>query len=475
MSKRTIALSAVGGIALVALLVVGAMALQSRLDGDDLSTVSAGADEGWIAADSALSRVRDWVSMGDTIYALSTVPGRGVDEIQALYTSRDGETWEQIDHSFGDLKVLSMSSHDDSLYAIGTAPASSAVGWDVALSTSTDGGVTWSNPAFLGAVGQLDDQLVPLLQHSHAEVSVAASEVVVAAVWPAYFIDYTPLIPDALRRDTVTAAPTATGLIAVDLVIADGMIAACRAAAAAEEKAGCDQDIVDMPEARLWEATWDELGIQAPDLGVALFVAEAGAGFEQVADIEQVGDIDVISKTSLVTVDDGFLITVGPKPAEVWSSPDGRRWDRVEGLPFLSQIIEAGQLGDELVIAAYDRSEAPVLLSAETFNGPWTTTLISEALPAVSFPGVFRAAIGRSEMVLGVAGWDEASQTDYALLARSSDGIDWSVFPATEILGQVDTHPANVLVTDDGVIGLLNVHRPEVSSTVMAIGHATED
>jgi hypothetical protein len=120
------------------------------VDGGDplvLSNEAAGmlSDLDWEQVDSTLGWVNEAVVSGDVLYALSTEPGvNGMwgPPPQAIYSSNDGITWDW--QPVGeDIWVSDIGVHENTLYAITTAPGTAEEGVTGWIMSSTDQGANW--------------------------------------------------------------------------------------------------------------------------------------------------------------------------------------------------------------------------------------------------------------------------------------------------------------------------------------------
>jgi len=104
-------------------------------------TTTSGAVTGGVAGETRFTED------GGVLYALSTAPGArylgdGSSPEPALYQLGEDGTWV-LAGSQGAVPLVDLASAGPILYAIGTAPGTSGVGYDAVVSSSSDGGGSW--------------------------------------------------------------------------------------------------------------------------------------------------------------------------------------------------------------------------------------------------------------------------------------------------------------------------------------------
>ncbi|MGE3324644.1 MAG: hypothetical protein AB7N61_04480 [Acidimicrobiia bacterium] len=157
--NSALALSSVAALAAVSITTVRV------LDDSRGQRVVAGSDAGraelvngdltWTTSPAPVGLGYGWSTArdGDTLYALSTEPGKQANfeqpAVKMLYRSTDGRTWEPSALP-ADLSVNSLAANSGNLYAVGTAPSTKSSADDLpdagepVVATSVDGGRSWT-------------------------------------------------------------------------------------------------------------------------------------------------------------------------------------------------------------------------------------------------------------------------------------------------------------------------------------------
>jgi hypothetical protein len=105
-------------------------------------------------------------------YALSTSPGRGQETTPTLYRSTDAASWQRV--TMPSYLPQSIAARGDQLYAVGTAPTGKASVFETAISSSLDGGSTWSQAVLPLNLDELRSD--PMVDSVGTQSSIVAGE-----------------------------------------------------------------------------------------------------------------------------------------------------------------------------------------------------------------------------------------------------------------------------------------------------------
>lgn len=280
--------------------------------------------------DSAIGMVQSFATTtSGQLYVLSTAPGQPgqtppPNEPQVLYASADGHTWAQHAVTAG-LHLSGLTSVGDSLYAVGTAPATA--GFDAVVATSSDAGASWHTVSLPIDRGTLASHGITINIGDMKVIAGPAGTLVVAAP---YAGNLNPLWPGALGNEEYVSA-SAEGLVA-------------------QSKAGSEVT-----------KTWAELGISPADAAILrgtpqLFFSSDGQTFTQgVVDADVAG---LFIETSFSLGGDFYIEghawtdKANPPPATLLRSSDGSHWTSVvtTGLESLQWASGADVINGQAVL-----------------------------------------------------------------------------------------------------------------------------
>lgn len=431
----------------------------------------------WYAVDATLGySTRLLPAEGGGFYALSTAPGQGWVDFRppasALYRSDDGETWSAVfvAEEFG---MTDFAIRGDTIYAVGTAPGFSVIeGTDPAynLSTSSDGGETWSTtpletaakaPLELGNVNWVEAQ-------AHIAAGPAA---IVASTFTRFHADLSSLVPAEFRREAVDVRPTQDGIEVMDYMIWEQLDMQCW-----EQFDQFDRefDIDDIPEEELTEpcrqlltgetpdeavvysATWEELGFPggSPLLFAELHVSTDGKSFETVespfADDEWIRGI--------YPAGDGFLgLSWGRNTSVVRYSPDGRSWTDL-AIPAMQDITQVGTYGGRTIVVGAARDGTPLIVAADG-SGNWEPADFGTMADQAAGGGwVSAAGIGAQGVVVAMHLWDEATEMSSVRILRGDGAKGWEEIPVGDLMGtSEDAYVEWLAVGTESIIGRVMV------------------
>jgi hypothetical protein len=314
--------------------------------------------------------------------AWSTSPGRSENYEQMMWRSDDGISWEQVTASLP-LANRSVVERAGRFFSYGTTPATSPDRRsDVALSTSDDGGVTWTTEVL-----PIDTSAVAALEGVDSvglnPTSIASSPTgVLLSVQLTASVDFARRLPAEYRGSPwelddggltvrtgdcleVTASTVSVGGV-------DTVPASTEPAPGSTIPAGCDA-------VRL---AWSDLGVsEAAALAAlrpstTLMLSTDGQTFEEVA--PPATDLDW-SGVRLTVHGDGFAAVTtrwspdGTGTSTLWFSADGRSWSDTGELP-LTYPETLASTGDRLVASGWADDFGRQVVAVRDASGAWTIT-----------------------------------------------------------------------------------------------------
>ncbi len=486
--NRAIAMIA-GSLALVAVIAVGASALQGFLEEGDRDAEQAFAADGstesvaaldWRAVESGVGWSRASFAGEDTLYLVSTAPGvlgdgDLVPEEQAIYTSSDGVAWN-LGGTGGEMWVSDLTERDGVLYAVGTAPAAGGATEAVVGIQEGDQGA-WR---LIALPTDFDGTVAPAIDAGSSQsVSIAGQDTLVAAVSTQVWADYSSLLPEGVVSGNYQIIETPEGLRVIDWDLHDAAALECgegdweRERAAASTTTVMSGDMLEnttVPDTRpltgqpdlcaglmdptaseafvVHQATWDELGLDGSPSLNEIYVSGDGETFEKVAETG-LPDGAILE---LFTAGDGFVTLARQYPQQTaWYSTDGRRWTELGGLPEMDALVFAGSVDGRIVVGG-NRSGVGPLVAA--YDDPAGDPRVIDVAGAVGgFGGEVylpSGAAGNGIAVLAVNVFDQEGR-DHTELVTSTDLESWTVTPSTDLVGDRPTQPGEILIRDDGI------------------------
>lgn len=413
------------------------------------------------------------------LYALSTAPGEAdlrPDEAMArrvLWRSEDGVEWTALSTLGADLFVSDLAARDGRVYAVGTGPATAAVGGrpvsPLLAGWSDDEGRTWQKaplPLDLEAIAARSTRSAV----ETTSVAVGPHGTVVAGVLHAR-ADVNALLPAGVSAPDGWAL-SATG---VDLLGPD------RGPRCPEGTRPPDEEKVAVPpEAQssgevqagfclagdgnrvvtvspqdlrgvIASYTWADLGVDGDLLRavrrqpVAFLAAPGSDRFERVAlpDVESVRgpvllDASPEGFTLVTTTGAGWAPDGPPGTLTVLTSIDGATWrldDAVSGPDVYAAAT--GRVGGALTVVAHRRGGGVVL--RREGSGGWTTTALSDIVDPAVHKGkevfVSGAGVGPFGVVAAVMVASDRETLDHRVVV-SRDGRTWGDSSLEELAGR---------------------------------------
>jgi hypothetical protein len=387
------------------------------------------------------------VFQGDdgVIYALSTAPGGGAsseDRTKTLYRLGDDGTWQPVvlDGDPGTAPdAIDVSSAGGLLYAVSTAPVAgdSSV---ARLSTSGDGGVTWSTED-LPAVAPPSDQVAWDEYHSMAVESRGATTL--ALVTTSFEVaDPEEIFPEMASSESYVAVPREEGLV---LVRYYGLTTApdedsARSVQADGDPSGAEEGA----EEEVRTVPWSQIGVN----GLAALhppsrVFRAGDdGWEpldspggNVIDLVVAGGRFVALSSSMGYRDDGA-------GSSARASADGSSWTDV-ALPATGRVVG---VNDVLVDVPDDFTG---VVQASTDGGvTWQPVDLTTA--AGIEPGRVLTSVSGGPLGLALV-TSEPDGTDQTLTV-TGDLVDWTTTPLREVTGIDEPVGESVFVGADRIV-----------------------
>jgi hypothetical protein len=501
--RRTVAAGVAATAALVAALapLVGDGGGRDRVDMPYANTLprTGPLDFDWSRAEGGLGYMNSSFQADDgTVYALSTAPGvrwedhPAADLPMALYALADDGTWQPAALDGDRPDAMGMSTAGGLLYAVSTGTAANGDGRVSRLSSSTDGGDTWTT----------EDVPAPPPPTDAAPLSLSASlsiesvgSTTVAVINTSYYLDYAELFP---QLDTdggvgLTIEERAEGPTLVRLpegTLPDGEIARAEAETTEAEAAltwtSSDPTTTVPPEPGapmpasptetpepptslppgevVQTIPWSDLGLEGPgDLGPQHQVLR----WEDGAWVPLEGDpFDGLQSVLLVESGDRFVATAfGPTAGEsVLTSDDGLAWSPVTP-PGGGEVVG---IGGALVSVDYEGAIARVSTDA---GASWSDVDLTTAGVA---PGSYllEASSGPLGLALVFGAQDQAPQ-----LVVTGDLVDWTVVPVADVVGTDQIATARVIVGADRLV--VTATQPadvgQIPASLTAVGTPVRD
>lgn len=405
---------------------VGAMANRKNWDGpgdgESGFSVVVDGDFEWMGGTATLASPLAIVIDGEDYYILSTAPGARWENFPngqipvALYHSTDAQTWEAAPMVDG-FRPSRLAVHDAAVYAVSTGPGTREGTVAVRIGRSTDAGTTWD---------MKDLDMVapdPVLGSFHStRVEVVAGPVGTLAYGSvsASFDPWT-LVPPEFRQGNKGPETTPTGVRVLDYEAMD------RAHAECGESCG---DVFDQPGVVVYEATWEELGVDPSSLGSRnLFFTSDGVNYQRVD--APVGDLQ-----SIWALEDGFALRTGT--GQMWRSVDGLTWGQVDGPP-IDWIAAMGPFDGGVLAVGDEADRVNQVTIAWSPNGIDSWEPIS--LEALGFPpdlstwsSSVQIADGRAAALVGISDKFSDRGTQSWNLVVGTSRQDWAAVSLSSLL-----------------------------------------
>jgi hypothetical protein len=422
--------------------------------GFEWSTVTPGTGLAWSSSS---------VQLGGAVYSLSTAPAAETDPERgdvgppSLYRSDDGAEWARVSTPDG-VRVSSLATAGDTLYALGTAPAGGGTR-DLVLSTSTDGASTWSNLTLPRDVAELEARHPGKVFVSTPRIVARDATHLVANIGVSANLDPSQYYPEMTEADRAYNSEwTAEGLVVRDM----GEIP-CEAVTPRGDAPPTDMEC--MAQARraisdkdqgevVFQETYDELGIDQELRGLIggqsiTYVSDDGATFERVDVPLGAGEWT----SDVLATADGYWMARGSTDdggATILRSADGRTWAVDTTLP--GSPGELGLLGDRVAVSLYDDSGNHVRVQQP--GGPWADlNLTSAVAPAEGYEAwMSEVAFGPLGLATVIGTSDEDGTSGESYIVHTTDGGTISVVPLSDLDEDLDgASVVGTTVTADAV------------------------
>ncbi|MBV9664806.1 MAG: hypothetical protein JOZ37_12635 [Actinobacteria bacterium] len=436
------------------------------------------------------------------VYALSTAPGQvdaNAPQNRVVWKSDDGSEWQSVSTLSNDLYIADLSPTSDRIYAVGTGPATAAVGGQkssrLVSGWSDDGGKTWQEadlPVDMNAVAT---------KSSSSGLGIAqiasGAKGTVAVATPTAQLDVNKVLPNGATAPygwaltetgvDVLGAPPAKDPCPAGTVSDKGGDTSNPAAPpgpvyptycmpgdgskpAMERTAGQQPVEVSPQQARGVTAsyTWAQLGVDGDLLKaikhqpIGFYAPPGSTHFERIDLPTPDGTGDA---TAVVAGKDGFDVVLSasygvaptktqqqpPSQLTIVHSADGRTWDGAPSVEHgVSWTSASGLLNGQPAIVA-EGDGGPVLLRSDG-AGNWTPTSLGALIdaPAGTDRMVTVAGIGPFGVVAVIAPVDKEAgsraQPDFRVLT-SRDGITWQSDRLSDVAGMSANTASLVYVT----------------------------
>ncbi|HET6951582.1 MAG TPA: hypothetical protein VFI47_14465 [Acidimicrobiales bacterium] len=464
----------------------------------------------WSPVDGGLSNVASSFQSDDgTVYALATAPGARWEEHpagdvpMALYSLAADGTWQPLPLGGDRPDVMGMSTAGGLLYAIGTAPGEGGDGKVNQVSSSADGGDTWTSedipaPAPPGDPG--------MFRPSSTLAVESAGATTIAVVSTSYHPDVEALFPEAgdaggwaeFRDEGIVLLSAPVPPVAVEReagVTTTTTVAPAPPATDAPTTTPPSPGAIEPVDPRaaaevVQTIPWADLGLSGPEAVATSHqvLRWDGEGWAPVDGDPLAGAGHVILSSS----GDRFVArTWGLDGAGLLTSGDGVSWAPVE-LPVDGDVVG---IGEALVLVGYEAPEvddgaavegtaartreqavtAPDLLVKVSGDGGATWTDLDLTSLGID-PGSFLvdAASGPLGLALTFGRYDSAD----VRIALTGDLQDWTVVPARDVLGTDDIAGVSTVVGADKVVVTATVPPTEpggLPGSVTAVGTPVRD
>lgn len=402
----------------------------------------------WTAFEGTIaSWPRATAAVDDVFYVLSTAPGTTYEDYDsgpipmALYTSVTDGVWSTKE--FGtDLNPMSLSANQHGVYVVGTAPGvTNPADISLQVGRSSDQGQTFDIVELPMGLARPDFGAEETFTNTAAHLASSDTTTVVFAS-TRHWIDFGPLVPEEYHTNEwgVDAQPTADGLLIFDYSEINSLYAACEEAWAEQESESepppeeCQdiETVASEPPPSTF-LSWDELGIEAPDLLTRrVYVSADGGDFMELA-----APFDG-TLSQLVSLGSTFMAVVWPEfdgregaeqRPEVWWSADGFEWTPADIGRDVSWIQAGGAVGDTavLVVSHFDEeSETVSLLLSDDGGVTWR----QQGLPsAVAEAGpdswIVSAAFGDLGALISIEAFDHSAMERAEMTGAGDEPVDY--------------------------------------------------
>jgi hypothetical protein len=425
----------------------------------------------WTVVDpqSGLGYARGGAALEDgSIYSLSTAPGQGGDapllDSGHLYRTTDGSEWQEVALPTG-VTASSLAGQGNTLYALGTAPASGG-GRDLVLAATQDGAATWQQIELPDEVTELDAAYPGQIVISQPSVAALDADHIVAAVTVQAQPDVAALIPELQDEGFIyeTDADGVTVIEPGDCTDEEAAAArACRLQAdpqagdpvtttvTASAEPAPPSDASDQERVVHATYTWDELDLD-PELQAHIqgrtyvYSTRDGEHFEQ----SVLPDGVTGSDARAVATSDGFTVFVAAWTREasstrILTSTDGVSFAEAPGSPLVGGSADAGVLAGRPAVALFDREGSTSVMVGQP-DGSWADLRLAES-------GAYGGEVAFGPLGIAAVVWEPVAGSDATVphLVHSTDGVNLSTVSLEDELGTATPTLLGLTVTADAI------------------------
>jgi hypothetical protein len=378
--------------------------------------------------------------------ALSTAPGTSDVYDPVLWRSDDGTSWQPVATPPA-LVGRAIAAEGQRFFTLGTSPAAAGTGRrsDATVSSSADGGITWSSTALPLDTSGFDG--VPAVKSVGVMTqSIAAGpEGVVVAVSAYPIVDFETILPAEAQINGYSPTPdgvdifaastcTTGSVVATTVLEGDASVSTVSGDDPCLEGPGIDRTI-----------PWADLGVPQAVVdamftnGLQLFASTDGVTFDAVP-LPSI-DGQTVTNARLAHLDSGFVMLTnvpdgGKNDGMVFESGDGgRTWTATGVAPAINGYSFQGA-GDQLVLigSTFDGTTSQNAVAVRT-DGIWNVTSLNDlALPTdgtISSIAAFNPVVGPTGVTMSAAlivdsvaevGGVEMAQDGVVLRAEDASG-----------------------------------------------------
>lgn len=505
---------------------VGVVSVRGRLD-DGVSATSWAADTGladtgplelsWQSTPGGItggvSGVPTYIEdAGGAIYALSTAPGSSFDPLSgaspepALYRLGDDGTWLPASSGATAAPLVDVTADDTVLYALGTSPGTGGVGYDTVVSSSVDGGATWTTVS----VDPVEPPSTVVAWSASSTLSIERVPGATAAVVSTGFSPAASVIDQALAEVGLVGGPDSSyGLLFGDdgLSIVDHAVGNEAAEADKDRAAGDDPDpepatttpptsSPSAPSAPPGTAVGSSGAPRSNEPPVVATISWAGLGITGPADlatrtqvlVEQAGawvPVEVaalegasVSRFTAVGQDlvvEGYVIDdpmTGAGSMRTMASGDGRTWRPVTTMTEESRLLGLGTAWVDVPWGGGD-GEPTVIRSSGDSGASWQTLDLATVDARLGGTSIDSTSTGPLGLALITRDYRDGDGSPDSFLVTTRDLRTWTVTPLSEVVGRPAGY-ASVYVGSDRVVVTATLvsgdDRTAPSESVTAIG-----
>lgn len=413
----------------------------------------------WDVVDATVFDLSHAYSWEETIYALSTAPGKidpvayedpGFHPPQAMYSTTDGRSWDtQLVPA--DLWLADLDHHEGVAYAVGSAPGFANTSSDpvkVNVARTADGGMTWDSEG-LPVIAAPPAKIGSVRYRAMGAKIAAGPNGVVAAVNTKFGMDYSAYVPEEYRNQRYFVNARPEGLVVHDFDLFNELEGFCHEAWEANElpvePEACALGPDGIPDSVVvHRVAWTELEIAGPPVTAyqELFVSSDGTEFEAVTSPFVGGEL-----ISMVATGDGFVglesvyTSRGGTETAIWYSADGSEWEQRTTPSTLGGARSMEKLGDRLGLVGWSNDldhQGAVVYVSDDNAATWRVldvASLSNGESASRSEWVSVPSIGSDSAAMVVA-WD--GRSGFGSAAITTDLVQWS---EVDVAGLLNNQP----------------------------------